>query len=461
MGQLKVMLIMPPFTQTRQAMKRCLFPLGIGYLAAVLEKEGVIVETLDCIVEGYDTEVYHEDGEITFGLKDSDIKSRIKDFEPDFVGVSCLLTRQEHNARRMCQLAKEVDPKIQTITGGAHPSALPEHVIADRDIDNVVIGDGETVILKIIKGEKSGIVTGAEVNVKEIPWPARHLFPMEKYININMPTSVFSPHNRVTQVEFTRSCPFNCCFCATTQFRGRYQKRDVDDCLAEVSFLKERYKIEELDIIDSNLVVDKKWTKELLEGLRKIDIAWANPGGIWVGGLDDELLYLMKESGCYQLSLAIESSTPRILEEIIDKPTRLEMVPPIVETCKKIGIDLHAFFICGFPEQTKEEMINDYEFAKRLGFTSASFNIICPLPGSRIYQQYKDVLNFSKVDLRKVSIPHPEISEDELEELVKGFNKEFNSSLIYRNPKMFIKKYIGTFARKPSLDLMKKLFNRQ
>jgi radical SAM superfamily enzyme YgiQ (UPF0313 family) len=457
----RAILVMPPFTQTKQAMKRCIFPLGIGYLAAVLEKEGIIVETLDCIAEGYDSEVPHEDGELTFGLKDSDIKNRILDFKPDFVGVSCLLSRQEHNTRRVCQIAKEVDPRTQTIVGGAHPSALPEYVISDPNIDNVVLGDGETAILKIIKGGECGIVAGGEVDVREIPWPARHLFPMEKYIKINMPTSVFSPHDRVTQIEFTRSCPFNCCFCATTQFRGKYQKRDIADCLAEVSFLKERYSIEELDIIDSNLVVDKEWTKELLEGLKRIGIAWANPGGIWVGGLDDELLYLIRESGCYQLSLAIESSTPRILGEVINKPTRLEMVPRVVETCKKLGIDLHAFFVCGFPEQTKAEMLNDYRFARRLGFTSASFNIICPLPGSRIYEQYKDILSFDKVDLRKVSIPHPEMSADELEELVRGLNRKFNSSLIYRNPKMFIKKYMSTFARKPSIGLLRKLFNRQ
>src|SRR4030042_6119537 len=108
-----------------------------------------------------------------------------------------------------------------------------------------------------------------------------------------MPTSVYSPHNRVTQIEFTRSCPFNCCFCATTQFRGRYQKRNVSDCLSEVRFLKEKFGVEELDIIDSNLIVDKKWTKELLKGIKDIGISWANPGGLWVGGLDDELLYLM------------------------------------------------------------------------------------------------------------------------------------------------------------------------
>ncbi len=461
MKKTRVILIMPPFTQTKQAMKRCLLPLGIAYIAAVLDRRGMLVKVLDCIVEGYNTEVYNDDGELTFGLKDSEIMERILDFNPDYVGVSCLISRQAYNAHRVCKIAKEINPKINTIMGGCHPSALPEQVVVDPNVDNVVIGDGENGILQIINGVKSGIVTGGSVDVKKSPWPARHLFPMEKYLEINMPTSVFSPHKRVSQIEFTRSCPFNCCFCSTTNFRGKYQKREVEDCLKEIVFLKEKYAIEELDIIDSNFIVDKKWTRDLLKGIKKIKISWANPGGIWIGGLDEEMLCLMKESGCYQLSLAVESSTPRILENVINKPSKLEMVEPVVKICKRIGIDTHAFFIAGFPEQTLEEIKNDYKFAKKMGFTSASFNIICPLPGSNIYNKYKGELKLDDIDLRKASIPHPEIGKEELEKLVRKFNKNFNSSLFYRNPKMFFKKYIGTLIRKPSYNLVKRLFNRQ
>lgn len=456
----KVMLIMPPFTQDKQAMKRCLFPLGIGYLSSILEREWVDVIVLDCIVEGYDIESFNGN-DITFGLTDNEIKESIKKFMPNYVGVSALISRQAENALRVCKLAKEVSLNIETIMGGCHPSVLSNETLSDPNVDHVVIGEGEDALLKIIKGEESGCVKGGNVDVKKIPWPARHLFPMEKYLKINMPTSVYSPHNRVAQIEFTRSCPFNCCFCATTQFRGSYQKRDVDDCLNEALFLKEKYKIEELDIIDSNLIVDKKWTKKLLNGLKEIGISWTNAGGIWIGGLDDELLELIKESGCYQLSLAIESSTPRILKNVINKPSNLDMVAPVVKTCKKLGIDLHAFFVCGFPEQSKEEILNDFKFAMKMKFTSASFNIICPLPGSTIYEKYRDILLFEDVDLRKCSIPHPEINKDEMEKMIDGFNKKFNSSLLYRNPKMFLKKYGSTLIRKPSFNVIKKFFKRQ
>jgi len=456
----KVMLIMPPFTQSSKSMRRCLFPLGIGYLAGMLEQGGFDVLPLDCIVEGYDTIKYNGD-ELTYGLSTHDIKNRIKSFMPDYVGVSVLISRQARNAHNICKLAKEVNPKVETIMGGCHPSVLPNEVISDPNVDHVVIGDGENAILKIVNGESGGVVLGGGVDVNGVPYPARHLFAFEEYLKINMPTSVYSPHNRVTQIEFTRSCPFNCCFCATTKFRGRYKKRNVEDCLAEVEYLKQTYQIEELDIIDSNLIIDKKWTMDLLTGIKDIGISWANPGGLWVGGLDDELLHLMKESGCYQLSLAVESSTPRILKEIINKPTKLEMVEPIVKTCKKIGIDLHAFFVCGFPEQSRKEIINDYKFAKKMGFTSASFNIICPLPGSDVYDKYKDILSFEDVELRKSSIPHPEMGKREMEKLVDGLNKKFNSSLLYRHPLMFMKKYAATVIRKPSIGFVKKLFSRQ
>ena len=251
----KAMLIMPPFTQSKQSMRRCLFPLGIGYLSAVLSAEGFDVLPLDCIMEGYDT-IRYDDNELTYGLCDFEIKNRIKSFMPDYIGVSALISKQAKNAHRVCKLAKEVNPNIETIMGGGHPSAVPDQVLSDPNVDHVVVGDGEVALLQIVTGKASGFVRGG-VDIKALLWPARRLFDMEKYFKINMPTSVFSLHNRVTQVEFTRSCPFDCCFCATTQFRGDYQKRDVDDCLDEVVFLKETYQIDELDIIDSNLIVDK------------------------------------------------------------------------------------------------------------------------------------------------------------------------------------------------------------
>ena len=107
------------------------------------------------------------------------------------------------------------------------------------------------------------------------------------------------------------------------------------------------------------------------------------------------------------------------------------MVKPVVDYCRKIGIDLHAFFVVGFPEQSLDEIKADYEFAKKMRFTSASFNIISPLPGSRIYEQHMGNIDFSKIDLRKASIQHPQIKRKDLEKLVCCSSKELLFVLFY------------------------------
>jgi len=452
---------MPPFTQSKEAMKRCMTPLGLAYIAAVLENKGIVTKILDCMVEGYYNDVANDSKTITYGLTDSEIKERIKEFSPDFVGVSCLMSSQAHNAHRMCKLAKEVNPSVQTVMGGCHPSALSEKTLKDPNVDRIVMGEGEQSMLDIVLGNKGGIVKSEPLDINTLPMPARHLLSMEKYLKINMSESVFSPYNRVTQIETSRGCPFKCVFCATTNLWGKWRGRDPKKVIEEIRFLKNRYRIEELDILDANLAYDRKRLVKILEGMKEIGIAWANPGGIWVGGLDFELLDLMKESGCYQLTFAIESSNQEILSKVIKKPLKLDKVKPLVEHCHKIGIDLHAFFVSGFPEETLEDITNNYKFAKEMGFTSATFNIVNPLPGSELYEKYAQSTDITEVDYRNAHIEHPEISKADLEKHIRSFNKRFNASVIYRNPRMFFKKYIRTAIRKPSFRFMTRMFGRQ
>ena len=454
------MLIYPPFTQPITSKKRCLFPLGIAYIASYLRNHGIDVELLDAMVEGYDNEIV-EGNKKTFGLSRDGIRIRIERYNPDFVGVSCLMTEQRKNALDVCKIAKRIDPEIHTIMGGCHPSVFPQETLSHEEVDSVVIGEGEHATLDIVKDNIKGIVKRDILDIDKIPWPARDLLPMGQYVKINMPTNIFSPYNRVTQILTSRGCPFKCIFCATTSFHGKWRGRSAEDVLKEAKFLKEEYSIEELDIIDENFVLDRERTIKILEGFAKLDIAWSNAGGIWVGGLDEELIDSMKKSGCYQLTLPIESSNPRILKEVIHKPLKLDAVKPLVQHCKKLGIDTHAFFVCGFPQETKEDIINDYNFAMAVGFESATFNIITPLPGSELYEQYKDQLDIDKINYTTVSIKHPTIPDKELEEMIRDFNIKFNRSLLWKSPKKFVKKYIGTSLRKFSLKDLPKLFMRQ
>jgi len=208
-------------------------PLGIAYIASYLREKGVEVELMDCVVEGYYNDIIEKDTR-TFGLSDDEIKKRIRKSNPDFVGISCLMTAQKHNALRVCDLVKEVDANIQTIMGGNHPSVFPTDILADKNVDHVVIGEGEYATLSILQKKEKGIVRGGVCDVNELPWPARDLLPMDKYIKINMPENIFSPYDRVTQIATSRGCPFHCVFCCTTNTHGAWRGRKWEDIIEEI-----------------------------------------------------------------------------------------------------------------------------------------------------------------------------------------------------------------------------------
>lgn len=456
----KVMLIYPPFTQPLQSKKRCLVPLGIAYIGAYLRKNNINVKLLDCVVEGYNHEVT-DNQKITFGLSIKDIKKQIQDFNPDFVGVSCLMTLQFNNALSVCKAVKAINPNIHVVIGGCHPSVFSYEMISYPEIDSVVIGEGEQAMLDIVQGKTKGIVKKPIMDINTIPEPARDLLPINKYLKINMPENIFSPNDRVTQVVSSKGCPFNCIYCATTNFHGRWRGRKAKDVIAEAKMLKEKYRIDEINFVDENLVMNKERTIEIMKGFKELNIAWSNPGGIWIDGLDNELLDLMKEAGCYQLTFPVETTNKNILKNVINKPLHLERVEPLVKHCHKIGIDVHAFFICGFPEQTKQDMIDDFEYAKRVEFDSASFNIITPLPGSRIFTKYANSTDLTDINYIHATIPHPTLTKQEIEILVDNFNKDFNKLLETRDPTKFYNKYIKTakkkFNEKDATSLLKRV----
>jgi anaerobic magnesium-protoporphyrin IX monomethyl ester cyclase len=456
----KVLLIFPPFTQPVTSRKRCLVPLGLLYVASYLQKFDIDVSIHDSVVEGYENDIIHN-GMRTFGTLFDEIKDIISKADPDFVGVSCLMTQQKDNAHKVLQMAKEVNPNIHTVMGGCHPSALPKETLAHKEVDSVVIGEGEESMLKIVKKRTKGIVTSPKLDIDALPWLARELIPIEKYLKINMPENPFSKNKRVTQMITSRGCPFNCYFCSTVKFHGGWRGRKAESVIKEASYLVEQYDIDELNILDENFVANRERTVEIMKGIKKLDIAWSNPGGIWIQGLDNELLDLMKNAGCYQLTFPVETSNTKILHDTIRKPLKIEIIEPLVKHCRKIGIDTHAFFICGFPEQTKQDMINDFEYAKRVGFDSASFNLISPFPGSDLYYDYKYKINVDEANYATATIPHPTIPKKELEEMVNGFNIKFNKSLKWRRPLKYISKYYGTALRKYSLMDAKTLLGRQ
>jgi len=458
----KIMLISPPYTLFKDDIRRCVPPIGLTYIAAVLERNGYDVQILDAAVEGY-MNLKQNSRFVTYGLSDEEIREKIIDFNPDIVGVSCIFSTQHQNAKRILRITKSITNNIITFVGGSHPTYRLDEALNNKDIDYVITYEGEFATLNLVntlnqtKGEKDESViskiggvafrkNGRDYinsdicyiqNLDSLPFPARHLLNMEKYFEINLPQSPYPKGQKVAQLVTSRGCTARCVFCTATNFWGnRYRTRSAENVIEEIGILKEKYKIDEIQITDDNFTLNKKRAKKIIEHMSRFGLHWCMPQGVFVSSLDEDMLRRMRDSECYQLTFAIESGNQEVLQRIIKKPLKLNIVKPLVNDAHGLGIKVHAFFVCGFPGETKQQMHETFQFAKDTGFDSASFFLATPLVGSELMKICKEN-NYLRRDfghsgqLYKLgNISTPDFSFSEAEELVKVFNKEFNKKNI-------------------------------
>ncbi|MFC1667405.1 B12-binding domain-containing radical SAM protein [Candidatus Omnitrophota bacterium] len=485
-----VLLIMPPATIAREYTKEIQPPLGLAYIATCLEKD-YNVKILDAACEGWNEEKKEPKGLITYGLSFEKIKKIINDLKPDIVGVSCLYSMQHKNAHKICEITKELDKNILTIMGGAHATVLPQKTLEDINVDIVVLGEGEFSTKELLDAmRKEEAISGIDgiafkedgkiiLNPKtkfiqdldKIPFPARHLLPMQKYFKINLPHGVSSRYSPNTPIITSRGCPANCIFCSIHSIWGyKYRARSVENIIQELKYLKDKYKIREIQFEDDNLTLDKKRALALFDRMveEKLDLAWTTPNGVAMWALDQELLLKMRKSGCYILCLAIESGDQKMLSETIKKPLNLEKIKKLIHWTNLYGFQTNAFFVVGFPNETKEQLQNTFRFASRLRVDNVSFYIATPYPGTELFRICEQggylPKDFSMSDLgvKRATICTKHFTREDLEKMVAWHMLKYKLSLIWHNPRAFYRKVIKRFFKSPRqfLALTKKLIKR-
>jgi len=465
----KVMLINPSNTMPKDSVRRLATPLGLLYMGVVLKSEGYDVDILDSTCEGYyNTEINGD--RITYGLSDEDIVKRIRDSSPDLVGVTSMFTAHQKNAIHHCNLVKIVNPELRVVLGGIHPSLEPEESILNDSVDFVILGEGEYRITNLIDClnnnkmpdfdgityKKNGqVIIRPRItriqNLDKIPFPARELINMERYIDIGVPYAPFPRKERVEQIMTSRGCPFNCVFCSTKEHWGKkFRARSVENIIAEVDELVNKYGIQEIQFSDDNMTVNKERAKELFKKLKPYNLSWCTPHGLMAKTLDEEMIRLMAESGAYQLTFAIESGSERVLRDIIHKdvPSK-NKIKHLVDECHSNGVQVHGMFVVGFPGETRKEINQTLSYPFDIGFESVSYFIANPLPGSDLYVQCKKkgYLAGQSGDFKTAEIlisknsPDYIMSPQELVELVDQKTREFNEFSKAKNPGAWDKKF--------------------
>jgi anaerobic magnesium-protoporphyrin IX monomethyl ester cyclase len=408
----RVMLIFPPVRLYRETMKIAFSPLGISYVAAML-RDDCDVRLMDAAAEGFDREEILDENFIRYGLPLKEIRRRIEEFAPEVVGISCLFSSLFPMVREICEVVKQIDPRILTITGGTYPTFTTGHCLSEPSLDMVALSEGETTMRETIRALREGRpldgIDGlafkqdgkAVINEKtrwvmdldSLPFPARDLLPMELYKKVGVPHSFSAASRNNAPLITSRGCAAHCIYCSSTRFWGnRFRSRSPGNVLDEIGELIEKFGIDEIQFEDDNITADRKRAKEIFRGIidRGYKIKLNFPNGVALWTLDEELVDLIIAAGAYEMTLAFESGCQEVLSKIVKKPLNLEKARAITRYIQKKKLRTNAFYIFGFPGETLPQMHETFRFAREVKTDTAYFFVANPLPGTEMYEMARD-----------------------------------------------------------------------
>jgi magnesium-protoporphyrin IX monomethyl ester (oxidative) cyclase len=405
----KILLINPYITVAKDDPGRPAPMLSLPYLAAYLEKNGFKVNILDAAGQGW-ANIETIGDKKRYGLTGSEISSFIKTEDPDIVGITAPSTSHAADVHDIAMLTKVISTGIKVVVGGAHASSNPEKVLLDRNVDMVVIGEGEETLLDIArrhdKGEPLEGIAGTVVmkdgqlvaaiprpyieNLDSLPFPSRHLLPMESFLHRSSEGINYAMRKRFISMITSRGCPGECIYCAVKTVWGRrWRARSAANVVDEIEELIKKYNVGEIHFLDDSMSVSKERLSEICDEIirRKLNIKWTTPNGIAIWLMDKPLLRKMKKAGCYRLTFGLESGNKETLS-FIGKRYDYADAKELINYANRVGLWTIGTFIIGFPYEKKESIENTISFAIDSGLSFAVFYIANPFPGTRMYEYY-------------------------------------------------------------------------
>ncbi|MBF0410639.1 MAG: B12-binding domain-containing radical SAM protein [Candidatus Riflebacteria bacterium] len=326
------------------------------------------------------------------------------------------------SARRSSQIYNEFRKRnIPVISGGFHPTLIPEEVTSYSDV--VAIGEAENIWPQIL--------ADAENNKLQKIYRSQNL---SSQFSVVTDKSVFNgkKYLPISLVQFNQGCIHNCDFCSVRQFySGKTRQRAIDEVLREISAQKKNF----IFFVDDNIISHKDAIKKLLRELKGMNLRWTAQSSLAVAE-DDELLQLVVESGCFSLIIGLESLNPMNLEKMNKGWAKhFGGYKGALDKLKDHGIMVYGTFVFGYDFDDIDCFSRTADFAIERKLFMANFNILQPFPGTPVYETLKSQnrLIFEKWWLDKryswnqtAFIPL-RMTPEQLSEGVTSVRKKFNS----------------------------------
>jgi len=412
-------------------------PLGILYLATALEQAGINVSVLDQAAMGYTV---------------NQTVSWIEKQKADLVGFSALVS-SGRMAGLLSSKIKDRNPRTVTLVGNHYATFNAERILTKYpSVDIVVRGEAEGTIVDLAKhierGDDLKQVNGVAFRNKNkitlnpdrpllkdldlLPFPNRRLLQAEYHCII---AGVSIAPKKFTSIVSSRGCSYSCRFCNCTSLaRNFWRARSATNTLDELKQLKsEGYK--QLIFVDDNFTLNPKRVIELCRGMRKekLDMEWIAEGRVDVRS--SEMLREMVAAGLRVLYFGIENANQRLLD-YYDKKATPEQAEKAVRAARKAGVDIIVgSFVIGAADETRKEIQNTINFAKRVPLDIPQFNILCAYSGNDIWNEFveKGLLDEEKYWETGVNVSDIAPTAVPLEEIRRMLNKAFSSHVTRPN----------------------------
>ena len=340
------------------------------------------------------------------------------DFSKDYdlVGIS-IMTATAKRGYHLARTFKEKGSKV--VFGGIHASVMPEEAINYGDA--VVIGEAESSWPNLIEEFKQNSLKkyyeNKEPDLSKAPLPKRDSRIDRSILGIKWPG-----------FYTTKGCPYDCEFCSVSSVYGKkirtlpipFVIKDIENANSKV-FLS----------LDDNVAANPKYAKDLFKEMARLNIEWGGQSTVSIAK-DDVLLQLCRKSGCRGLFVGLESVSTKSMNRMHKTLKSLKDNEDAIKKIQNTGIIFHPSFVFGFDDDTKAVFDDTLEFLHRNRITTATFNILTPYPGTRLYHRLKQEgrlisEDWSHYNHYTVTFRPKNMTERELAEGYFSIKKEFYS----------------------------------
>ncbi len=421
-------------------------PLGLAYIAAYLEQHDIHTTIVDY-----------------FATPDSDslLQGYLLDLKPAFLGISST-TSSFPDSTRVARLAKKCLPGIQVVVGGAHVSALKESILERfTEIDFTVVGEGEATFLELIqrRGEEPGEIKGLiyrqngqavfngyrePLELDSLPFPAyeklkgypdRYTLPIFNYPTVPNSSCISS-----------RGCPYACSYCDRSVFRRTFRYNSAEYLYKHMSYLKERFGIRHLNFYDDQFTFNRDRVKQLCTMLINQPLDMTFNCAVRAEHVDDELLGMMKQAGCWMASLGIETADLTLLSRHRQNAD-IELLSHTIRLIKKNGIRTKGLLMIGLPGETEATVRKSMDFVFSHPIDDFNLAKFTPFPGSPLYETIHSLGTFEedweKMDCMQTVFVPEGMTKERLEKLFINFYKAH-----YMRPKVLLG-YVAMLWKSP------------